>query len=265
MYRVVLFQRAPSIVTSNVHLLPCIMHGNGPKGAHQFSDLRHLVVAFCNAHGPRAPDSFLKGFDMYSLSALLVLAWHGIRTRPNSREADTLWPPSIFDMALDRWLGSHSGDARPSDLLLFHLGSIVLHTHMPSIHRLLQHMGSGGLRKHQVPIALKEWHLTDDREIATLHASHLLKTSISIIGRPTQGEPYSEDSEVRNGRDEPPHAPICIYLAVVTLWAAEVSSLRPDPHMTSSYLEQGCGLLARCRLSVAARLRRTLELVKGLL
>lgn len=156
MYRVVLFQRAPSIDPGNVHPIPCIMYGDVPEEVRQYSDLRHLLAACFNASGPFSPDRLSKDFDKHDLSALLALAWHGMRSRPNSRETDTLWPTSIFDMALDRWLVSQSGDARPSDLLLFHLGPILLHAHMPSIHGFLQDTGSGGLRKHQVPIALKE-------------------------------------------------------------------------------------------------------------
>lgn len=203
-------------------------------------------------------------FDsVYTLAALLVLAWHAVPTKSGYGQADCLWDQKFFELGFRRWLQAQSPSVDDSTMILFHVGLIVLHTHMANIHCAVREFSVG---KSSLPIpssAISRWRESDDCEIASLHARRVIDIGTRIVARTrlaqsTQSAPTASQLGEAT-RDEAPHVAICVYLAVITLWVAEVAD--GPGHLCSArvVLDEGCRILQRLNVRIAQGLGNILR------
>lgn len=148
-------------------------------------------------------------------------------------------------------------------MLLFHMSSIVLHAHLPSLHRLVRDFSQPKDHTNKITDAIKHWRLSDDAKIVVLHANQLMNIARQMLMPPKHRDvalsSASNPAKSIRRSDEPPHAAICVYLAVIALWSVEVASKPPNMPAAKAILERGCNILARLELRIVTVLLNILR------
>jgi len=265
-YRVILFQRPPNlypIPTSALHMPQDPVISSSPSSKETYNPLRN-IKALMTPDGPSVPASSASQ-SLSNLSALLVFSWHAMPLKSTASAEESLWKRSWFELALHRWLKSSQGHIEDQTMLLFHLSSAVLHTNMANIHGLV-HKFLLPKPRSSIPEALKLWHNSDDCKIAVLHASLLTQAAQRIAISPTSKSfktpPSLGVQQPPSTAGEGPHAALCVYLAVIILWAAEVTSENTDWANAKSILEKGCNILSQFTVRIAGVLMNVLRRLK---
>jgi hypothetical protein len=203
----------------------------------------------------------------YALAALLIFSWHSMPIKHVFAGDQCLWQRSHFELGLNRWLAAQQDHVDDSTMLLFHLASIVLHTNMASLHGLVHNLLQPSYQQSiNMAEAIKQWHNSDHSRIAVWHANCLTQAAkrIAVIQRlkHSQTSSTANNIEPTSTSEEPPHAAICVYLAVLTLWAAEVASEPVNVPVAKAALEKGCGILSQFNVRIATLLENILRLLE---
>lgn len=211
-------------------------------------------------------DSMQPADSICVLAALLVLASHARPRRLINLPSFILWDPRCFELGLDRWLNCHSSSPNDSAMILFHMGFIMLHTNMAGIHNLVRQYAVRKSNSFTLTAEMRQWQKSDDCEIATLHATQILDIGarVSMSSRRSHSSKWTtecDDSSLLHDTDshEAPHTAICVYLAVVTKWAATVSSEQAKSDTVNSVLKYGGSILKYHALGLAVGLAKVLR------
>lgn len=259
-YRTTLLQLPP-----NIYLTSTTM-SRFQQTRRQFApeqlDLLHAVKVCMTPSGtPNESGKFPDG--IYVLATLLVLACHAV---PSKNMLANIYCPgkkATFELALNRWLSLQSSHPDDSALVLFHLGFVVLHTNMPDIHNLVRDFTHRKSQPATVSSEVIQWRRSDNCDVAILHATQLVETakrlSLRAESRPAGHRSATKPRSFAARHDETPHAAICVYLAIITLWAAEIASESVNLHNAKASLSGGCNILRRFRLRIAAGLEKILR------
>jgi hypothetical protein len=173
-----------------------------------------------------------------------------------------LWKRAYFELALNRWLKTHEGQIDDSTMLLFHMSAIVLHTNMANIHGLVRNFLKP-IPSRSVPEAVKQWRDSYHCKIAVLHTTLLTRAAQRIaVSQRSKGFAASASTGNQGPSSrlgEGPHAAICVYLAILVLWAAEVAREHPNWAVAKAALEKGCNILSQFKIRIATVLMNTLR------
>lgn len=262
-YRVVLFQRPPDLYVGSATLSSAGLKPPSTTSELHDRDLLQTLASLMTPDGPTI--RFKDNSDSaYTLAIILAYSWHSVQIRPSSHH-EGLWKRSYFELALNRWLKSHNDPANDTTLLLFHLGMIVLHSNMASLHGLVRSFLQPSEQSSTVIEAIQSWRNSHHWRVATLHATHLMRAAKRVtMPLRSKGGFLSSSSSARTLKTaETPHTAICVYLAVLTLWAAEISVDEPNLDGARETLERGYNTLshfnARIANILAVSLRRLEE------
>lgn len=181
--------------------------------------------------------------SLYTLSALSTFSWHAMPIQSTFIANGSLWTSSSFELALNRWLNTFGSHIEDSSMLLFHLSSILLHTNMANIHGIV-HNYLHGKPHTSIPEVIKQWSDSDHCKIAVLHANETNQVAQRIVI--SQRTKRFTQSSV-----ESPHEAICVYLAVLVLWAAEITSDPVDGVAAKATLEKGSEILSQFNIRIA--------------
>jgi hypothetical protein len=175
---------------------------------------------------------------------------------------ESLCTRTSFELALNRWLNTFEGHIEDSSMILFHLSSILLHTNMANIHGFV-HNHLHGKPSTSVPEAMKQWLNSDHCKVAVLHANEINQVAQRIvISQRTKQFTQSSFPGAPNFllmAVEGPHEAICVYLAVLVLWAAEIISDSVDGVAAKATLEKGCNILSQFNIRIATVLINVLR------
>ena len=262
-YRSVLFQRPPnlySISTSALHGPKYSNNSSIPNNRENHAFLK-TIKALMTPDGPsiKTTDS---SQSLHTLSALLVISWHSMPTNSTTSSEEGLWKRSYFELALNRWLKTYGKTIEDSTMLLFHLSSVVLHTNMANIHGLVHNFLQPNPNV-SIPEVVNQWRNSDHCKIAVLHANLLTQAAHKITA--SQRSRSYTASNSAGGQTPPPtlaegpHAAICVYLAILVLWATEIASEDTNWEMARSMLEKGCNILSQFKIRIATVLMNTLR------
>ncbi|KAL3423888.1 hypothetical protein PVAG01_05635 [Phlyctema vagabunda] len=259
-YRFILFQRPPNLYPVSTRTLYTPQSSSSPTSstAKESDAILKRIKALLTPEGPTI--SFTDPSQSLStLSALLVFSWHAMPLKSTSTSGEGVWKRSWFELGLHRWLKTSGGQIEDSTMLLFHLSSVVLHTHMAGIHGLV-HSCLLNKPKHSIPESMKRWHDSDDRRIAVRQAKHLIDAAQRIVTSQTLRDPVT--TSALNSQHESPHAAISVYLAVLVLWAAEVISEKTNSIIAIAALESGCNILSQSKIRITVVLLNMLRSLK---
>jgi hypothetical protein len=200
--------------------------------------------------------------SLYTLSALSTFSWHAMPIQSASIENEGLWTRSSFELALNRWLNTFEGRIEDSSMLLFHLSSILLHTNMANIHGIV-HNHLHGKPFTSIPEAMKQWLYSDHCKVAVLHANEIHQVAQRIVisqrTKRFMKSPSAGARDFPSTADEGPHEAICLYLAVLVLWATEIISDPIDGVAAKGILEKGCNILSQFSIRIATVLINVLR------
>lgn len=102
---------------------------------------------------------------------------------------------------------------------------------------------------------LKAWHRTDHYKIAVLHASSLIQTAQRLMIHPKS----VVCADTTTAATEYPHMAICIYLAMLILWAVKIISDPTDRAGSKFPILNGCNILSQLKVRVATVLLNALR------
>ncbi|KAH8804407.1 hypothetical protein F5884DRAFT_754016 [Xylogone sp. PMI_703] len=130
-YRVILLQHPPELYLLGSEELGSESDGatNG-DGARLFTRIMDLMTP----DSPVVPIT-CQDAGRSALSALAALSWQAICTSSRSSQSGRIWPPEMFDLALNRWVQAHHIPIDDATMILFHTISIVMRTNMTHIHQ----------------------------------------------------------------------------------------------------------------------------------
>ena len=265
-YRVVLFQRPPNRYPISINELD-VQQSSKPLFLSQSTESHSLLKTIRALMTPDSPTMAFKDSlqSLNTLSVLMVLSWHSMPSKTASTSEEGLWSRPFFVLALNRWLKTHDGDIDDSTMILFHLSSIVLHTSMVDIHSLV-HSFLQNNSTTVVPGAISQWHDSDYGKIAALHAGLLIHAAqrIAVLHRPKiiTTFAFTKQNSPPSILGEGPHTAICVYLAVLILWATEVASEHINWAVARAAIERGCNILSQFKVRIAGVLLNTLRLLE---
>jgi hypothetical protein len=148
-------------------------------------------------------------------------------------------------------------------MILYHVGFIVLHTNMANVHGAVREFS---VRNSDLPApscAIKRWRESENFEIASLHARRVMEIGNQIVARTrlarsTKSAP--DNLKLGGARtDEPPHVVICVYLATITLWVAEIADKPAKLRDARVILDKGCRILHELNVQIARALEKILR------
>ncbi|KAH7133857.1 hypothetical protein EDB81DRAFT_805209 [Dactylonectria macrodidyma] len=229
-------------------------------------EILEVVKALLTPAGPPV-DLSDSCINTSALTALLVLSSHSVPVKP-ADESECLWDKRFFELGLSNWLRSQDATVDASMLLLFHVGTIVLHTSMARVHSLVRAFCIRKSCLSSVIGPISQWRESPDCEVALLHAHRVLALGQQLIrtsSREASMHPVSRVSGLdEQTRGEAPHLSICVYLAAITIWAAHVSE-QPSRHDAAiATLSQGCRVLQHLEIRIAdgfGKILRRLEVI----
>ena len=265
-YRVVLFQRRPNFYPGSSFSK---IHSDEVPYSGENSKYQHLFATICALATSNPPDDTLQmtSDSTHTLTALLTYSWHAIPTGPTSASSRNLWTPPYFELALNRWVHAYKDQTTESTMLLFHLGSLILHTNMPSLHCAVHNALKTPKASSQTPKPPQPWRTSNDRKIAVMHANEVIVIARRILcsRRSTTSSTSTPNSSfVGHGpnvfelRPEPPHAAICVYLAVLVQWNSRNACLSKEVS-SKGVLESGSYILSEFSVRIAQVLSITLR------
>ena len=188
----------------------------------------------------------------HALAALLIFTWHSL---PAEGAKNRLWDRTFFELALNRWLHFQIGCSDMTTTILFHIGIMSLHCNLQDFHNVIGDFSQPGRVAVALPDAVRDWHRSDDCDIALLHAEQVLAIGRSLVSKRRTS---SRDGEISWLVDEPPHIAICVYLAVITAWVAKIVDSQ-NTDTAKAILSTGCSVLSRLDLRIATGLLNILR------
>lgn len=292
-YRVVLLQRPAMLYP--VSILDDLAHANHERATDSFASNQNLLLpmiqGFVSGGKPLSISS--DTLSIQSLCAISLLASHS-RRLPGSlpRRLDSTgskshssqgWRPEFFELALQKWLCSHTIQPLPGTLLLYH--TIFLSTYSDfaqigrSAHLALGKKASGtssgattavpldpGQRPEsplQTPSLEDCFTSEGDQEKAIWHANKILRISQDIevkIHRPHGERVHLLQQAEKAGTGDPTHYSYAVYYATMVLWWSQKYSspssleiLLGNDHLipAKQVLRKGIDLLSRSESQVA--------------
>ncbi|KAH6959579.1 hypothetical protein BKA56DRAFT_190924 [Ilyonectria sp. MPI-CAGE-AT-0026] len=259
-YRATLLQWPPNFYMTNSSVFSIPRRTLRAQPDSKQFDAFGTIRALLTPSGPPVK-LYQRSDTIHSLTALLLLTSHAALTQSTASEPVHIWDKRFFELGLHSWLRWQQAPPEASTLMLFHMGFIVLHTNMASLHSVVREFCIGKSPPPVTMSAIRRWRESDGCGIALEHAAQLLELSTSRPGRPAQATPSARSGSEEN-KGEAPHVAICVYLAVVTRWVAEISRPVPDLNAARAVLARGLVILQRLNLLIAngfANMLRRLE------
>ena len=253
-YRTTLLQCPPNLYSTNSFILR--NRDKTPSDQHEPADFDILEEVRSLVTPSNSLMSLAESSDTaYTLAAILVLAWHAVPARSGRGQLDYQWDKRFFEIGLGRWYQASLPSMHESTAMLFHVGFIVLHTNMANIHGAVREFSISNSCLPGPSSPVSRWRQSDNCEIAVLHARRVIDCGTQVTSRsgfkqPTQSTENTQQPDQARG-DEAPHVAICFYLAVITLWVAEVANTPADFHAAKAVLDNGARVLQRLNLSIA--------------
>lgn len=261
-YRALILQRPPNLYQSTTVFSRIREHySSNPELCGNFGAI-DVVRSLLTPSG--SPVMHANPYDsLCALTTLLVLAWHSVPARSMPPQANCSPTKPFFELGLNRWLQSQPERVDETVLILFHLGFVVLHTDMTSLHAIVRDFT---LHKGKSPVisdAVTKWRASNDCDVAVLHAARLVELGKRVTSKVRHGI-SSQKANAKipraSGRsDEPPHVAICTYLAVITQWVAELATKPGNLDRAKSIIGTGRNILTRSNLRIATVLGNILR------
>lgn len=189
----------------------------------------------------------------YCLAGISLLAFHSMIPSDNNQMIETsLWRREFFELALDRWLQAQAPISSPSIMVLFHISLLLMHVNMEKIHGLAR-LSVMDREADSTSLAwARAWRTSEDCEVSIWHATEIIEFAL-------QSERRGLSGQGENQKLEAPHTAMCLYLAVLILWASEVARETPDRAAVQRHLEVGISVLGHCISRNAVVLANVLE------
>ena len=154
-----------------------------------------------------SPTSIINQRNGLDIGGLVRMA--GVIGGQYTKPCPQLWRIEFIELALDRWLRLQPQESESSQMLLFHMTNIYLHSNIPVLQRYAMARATSRVN-NSLPNDIRSWVTSQDYEISRWHAEkimHFAKRRKSL-------------SEASSGTamHEPPHLPYCLYFAILVHW-----------------------------------------------
>ena len=257
-YRVLLLQRPPSFAcesqldsnkTNKLLKLHSLSSG-GLVSKLNASDFLGLPIA-----------------GMHYLATIACYSWMASQQEIENSLYSPLWNREFVELALNQWIEAKSCKKEPSnphpasEMLLYHLTQMSLHSNLNNLQRLTQvdMQSIQRPRKGEAPEKIRAFRNSRHFNIASWHAKVILHIAQDGMA-PTRR--YSALEKETTRFVEAPHLPLCIYFATLIMWFGEASG--KNLSAGDAPLEAGAQLLFRLRVPVSKLLGNALsELLCG--
>lgn len=193
-----------------------------------------------------SPTSNIKRQDGLDIGGLVRLA--GVINGRSAKPYSQLWKTEFIELALDRWLRVQPQETNPSQMLLFHMTHIYLHSNIPVLQRYAMARATSRVNDNP-PNLIQSWITSQDYQVSRWHAGKIMDI---VKRRKAATETGSETTA-----PEPPHVPYCLYFAVLVHWYGtkySESRLKDDRSVL-----MGIGLLSGLNVYVASLLTMVLR------
>jgi hypothetical protein len=193
-----------------------------------------------------SPTSNITQHQGLDIGGLVRLA--GVIGGPYTQPYSQLWKNEFIELALDRWLRLQPHEAKPSQMLLFHMTHIYLHSNIPVIQRYAMARATSRVN-NSPPNEIQSWITSQGYQVSRWHAEQIMHI---VKRRKSAAEANSETATF-----EPPHLPYCLYFAVLVHWYGSKTS-ESHSKVERSVLE-GIELLSSLDVYVARLLTMALR------
>lgn len=186
--------------------------------------------------------------DLHKVAAHSILSWYsmGMWTDTSKPFNETLWRREVPELSLQR-LQINSGNSQPNPgILLFHMNICALHGPMELINSFAYSYAHLADLSSSTIAVLRQWQKDEDCDIACWHASEIRR-----LGR--QRVLLGDAAP-----NEAPHDALCVFLATLVGWAADVISPSRGPQALVA-LEEGIEGMRTFRVRVKMFLISILE------
>jgi hypothetical protein len=186
--------------------------------------------------------------DLHKVAAHAILSWMSIGRWTDTSKPfnETLWRREVPELSLRRvQLESGNPNGKPG-IFLFHMTVCALHSPMELINSFAYSYAHLADLNSTTIATLRQWQKDEDRDIACWHAGEIRR-----LGR----QRMFLGDKVPN---ETPHDALCVFLATLVGWAADVVSPDHGSHATVA-LEEGIEAMRTYRVRVKTFLISILE------
>jgi hypothetical protein len=216
--------------------------------AYSASSLTPFSTATGHSRSSKSPA--LDRDDLHKVAAHSILSWFSLGMWEDSSKPfnATLWRREVPELSLRR-LSIDSGNSkdRPGPgVLIYHMNIVAIHSPMELINSFAySYAHLADLSKSTIAV-LRQWQKDEDRDVACWHAGEIIRLARQRM---------LLANEMPN---ESPHDALCVFLATLVGWAADVVSSDRGPNATV-VLEEGIEAMRTYRVRVKTFLIPILE------
>lgn len=226
-YRICLAQ-LPPVVRPDIardYLAESQQSDSDPSPSHTAS---HTPFSSTASHNRSSKSPMIDHEDLHKIAAHLVLSWFsmGMWTETSKPFNPTLWRREVPELSLRRLQIDNRDSGDNAGILLFHMNICALHSPMELINSFAYSYAHLSDLSSSTIAVLRQWQKDEDCDISSWHAGEIRR-----LGR----QRMSLGDDMPN---EAPHDALCVFLAALVGWAADVVSPDRGPRAILA-LEEG--------------------------